>query len=141
MVTSVDKVLFLKRVALFSQLPGRELLQLASIAEHVTFPEHSIIFEEGSEGDSLYLILQGCVAISCAGREIATLGPSECFGEMSILDSAPRSATVSAVDHVNALRIGRESFYNLLAQQREISMAIIHILAHRLRGANALHGR
>lgn len=136
MISSVDKVLFLKRVDLFSQLPGRELLNLAAIAEQVSFAEQSVIFEEGSEGDSLYLILSGQVRVSRAGRHIATLGMRECFGEMAILDRTPRSATVTAMDRVSALRIERDSFYDLLAQKREIALGIIRILVARLRDAN-----
>lgn len=136
MISSVEKVLFLKRVELFSQLPGRELLNLAFIAEQVTFPEDSLIFEEGSEGDCLYLILSGQVRVSRSGRTITQLGPRECFGEMAILDRAPRSATVTAVERVQALRIERDSFYELLAQKREIALGIIRILVHRLRESN-----
>lgn len=136
MISSVDKVLFLKRVDLFSQLPGRELLNLANIAEQVTFPEQTVIFEEGAEADSLYLVLTGQVRVSRGGRQIAILGQRECFGEMAILDHSPRSATVTALDRVSALRIERDSFAELLAQKREIALGIIRILVARLRGAN-----
>ncbi|MFM7202924.1 MAG: Npt1/Npt2 family nucleotide transporter [Myxococcota bacterium] len=136
MISSVEKVLFLRRVDLFSQLPGRELLNLAFIAEQVTFAEDSLIFEEGSEGDCLYLILSGQVRVSRSGRNIAQLGPRECFGEMAILDRAPRSATVTAIERVQVLRIERDSFYELLAQKREIALGIIRILVHRLRESN-----
>ncbi len=136
MISSVDKVLFLKKVALFSQLPSRELLNLASIAQEVSYPESSVLLREGDEGDSLYLILSGEVAVQTGGRTIAVLGPRECVGEMAILDREPRSATVVALDHVTALRIERDSFYEVLAQKREIALGIIRILVRRLRGAN-----
>lgn len=136
MITSVDKVLFLKRVDLFSQLPGRELLNLAAIAELVRFAEGDVIFEEGSEGDSLFLILSGRVRVTTGGRLIASLGPRECFGEMAILDRASRSATVTAAEPLVVLKIERDSFYELLAQKREIALGIIRILVARLRGAN-----
>lgn len=136
MISSVDKVLFLKRVDLFTQLPGRELLNLANIAEQVTFAEQTVIFEEGAEADSLYLVLSGQVKVSRGGREIARLGQRECFGEMALLDHSPRSATVTALDRVSALRIERDSFAELLAQKREIALGIIRILVARLREAN-----
>ncbi len=136
MFSSVDKVLFLRKVALFSQLSSRELLNVASIAEQVDYPESAVLLREGDEGDSLYLILSGEVAVQTGGRTVAILGPRECVGEMAILDREPRSATVVALDRVSALRIDREAFYEVMGQKREIALGIIKILVQRLREAN-----
>ncbi len=141
MISSVDKVLFLRKVALFSQLSSRELLNVASIAQQVEYPESAVLLKEGDEADSLYLILSGDVAVQTGGRTVAVLGPRECVGEMAILDREPRSATVVALDHVSALRIDRDSFYDVLAQKREIALGIIKILVQRLREANIRPGR
>lgn len=133
MITSVDRVLFLKGVELFSELPGRELLNLATIAEEVRYLDGEDIFEEGDPGDSLFIIVRGQVEVHRGGRSIAVLGARETFGEMALLDSEPRSATVTVLEDVVALRIEREPFFELLATKRQIALGIIRILTRRLR--------
>lgn len=135
MITSVDRVLFLKGVELFSELPGRELLNLATIADEVEYDEGEDIFQEGEPGDSLFVVVRGQVEVHREGRSIAILGSRETFGEMAILDSEPRSATVSVLEPVVALRIEREPFFELLATKRQIALGIIRMLTRRLRRA------
>lgn len=140
MISSVDRVLFLKGVELFSELPGRELLNLATIAEEVSFGDGEDIFQEGEPGDSLFIIVRGQVEVHKGGRSIAILGARETFGEMALLDSEPRSATVTVVEDVVALRMERDAFFELLAAKRQIALAIIRILTRRLRRAIADRG-
>ena len=140
MITSVDRVLFLKGVPLFADLPGRELLNLATISEEVSLGVGEDIFQEGDVGESLYVIVRGEVEVHRGGRVIALLGPRETFGEMALLDGAVRSATVTVMQDVAALRLEREPFFELLATKRTIALGIIRMLTQRLRnaiGANA----
>ena len=88
---------------------------------------------EGELGDSLYLIVAGRVRVEKKARVITELGERECVGEMAILDSEPRSATVRALDGVLALKIEREDFYDLLNEKSEIAQGIIKVLTRRLR--------
>jgi CRP-like cAMP-binding protein len=94
------------------------------------------VFKEGDLGDTLYLILEGKVRIHRGERTLAELGEKECFGEMSILDSEPRSASVTTLDDVVALKIQREDFAEIMAGKGEIATGIIKVLTHRLREAN-----
>lgn len=137
MITSVDRVLFLKGVELFSELPSKELLNLATIAEEVKYISGLDIFKEGESGDSLYIIVRGQVEVHKRGRSIAVLGARETFGEMALLDSDPRSATVTVLEEVVALKIEREPFIELLVSKRAIALGIIRMLTHRLRNAIA----
>lgn len=133
MITSVDRVLFLKGVELFSELPGRELLNLATIADEVDYVIGNDIFREGDPGDALFVIVKGQVEVHRGGRSIAILGARETFGEMAILDSEPRSATVTVLEDVVALQLEREPFFELLATKRQIALGIIRMLTRRLR--------
>jgi CRP-like cAMP-binding protein len=67
---------------------------------------------------------------------VAELGERECFGEMALLDSAPRSATVTTVNDTNLLKIARDEFHEILTEKPEIALGIIKVLSRRLRTAS-----
>lgn len=133
MISTVEKVLFLKSIDLFSQIPGEDLSQIAQITDEVRFQEGDEIFLEGAPGDTLYFIIQGEVRIHHGRQEVAVLGERQVFGEMALLDSEPRSASVSAVCDLTLLKIVREDFNEILAEKVEIAQGIIKVLTRRLR--------
>jgi CRP/FNR family cyclic AMP-dependent transcriptional regulator len=134
MISTVEKVLFLKGVDLFSAIPGEDLSQIAQIADEVDMDAGEPVFKEGDLGDSLYLIVGGKVKIHRGASEIAVLGERQVFGEMALLDSEPRSASATAVSDVTMLRILQEDFADILAEKSEIAQGIIKVLSRRLRG-------
>lgn len=129
----VEKLLFLRHVSLFSALPARELGRIAAIAEEVIYPAGSSIVKEGEFGECMFLIVEGSVAISRGSKQLATLGPKDYFGEMSILDGEPRSASASAETDCLLLRIDQREFQGILARHFEASLGIIKTLCGRLR--------
>lgn len=133
MISTVEKVLFLKTIDLFRTIPGEDLVRVAQIAEEVRFEAGERLITEGELGDSLYLILAGRVRVEKNNKRVTELGERECVGEMAILDSEPRSATVQAIEPVTALKIEREDFYDLLNEKVEIAQGIIKVLTRRLR--------
>ncbi len=135
MISTVEKVLFLKSVDLFSQIPGEDLAQLALITGEESRENGEEIFGEGEVGDALYIVLDGAVRVHRGEKTIAELGLRECFGEMAILDAAPRSATVTAVGEVALLKISREDFQDIMAEKHAIAVGIIKVLTRRLRDA------
>lgn len=135
MISTVEKVLFLKSIDLFSQIPGEDLTQVALIATEESREQNDEIFAEGEAGDALYLVIDGRVRVHKADRVIAELGERECFGEMAILDAAPRSATVTALSDTNLLKLARDDFQEILGEKPEIAMGIIKVLTRRLRDA------
>jgi CRP-like cAMP-binding protein len=135
LLSTVEKVLFLKSIDLFSQIPGEDLAQVALIATEEAREHGEEIFAEGEAGDALYLVLDGKVRVHRGDRQIAELGERECFGEMAILDASPRSATVTAVQDTNLLKISREDFQEIMSEKPEIALGIIKVLSHRLRNA------
>ncbi len=135
MITTVEKVLFLKSIDLFSQIPGEDLAAIALISTEERRDRGDEVFAEGESGDALYLVLDGRVRVHKQERVIAELGERECFGEMAILDAAPRSATVTAIDESNLLKITREDFQEIMTEKPEIAMGVIKVLTRRLRDA------
>lgn len=132
-ITTVEKVLFLKSIDLFAALPGEDLAQIATICDEVSFDAGEPIFREGETGDALYLVLEGKVRVIKGDRELAQLGERQCVGEMAILDSEPRSATVEAVTDSVLLKLGREDFRDIMAERPGIAQGMIRVLTRRLR--------
>lgn len=133
MISTIEKVLFLKSVDLFSQIPGEDLAQIALIAREVEFDQDACIIRQGDIGDCLYLIIEGEVKVVTDGAEVTRLGAKECVGEMSLLDSEPRSASVYAVTDVVLLKINQEDFYEMISERSEIAQGVIVVLTRRLR--------
>jgi CRP/FNR family transcriptional regulator, cyclic AMP receptor protein len=135
MITTVEKVLFLKSVDLFSQIPGEDLAQIALITSEEGREVGEDVVVEGEVGDALYIVLEGKVKVHRKDKDIATLGSRECFGEMALLDAAPRSATVTAEDNVTLLKISREDFQEIMQEKHAIADGVIKVLTRRLRDA------
>jgi CRP-like cAMP-binding protein len=132
-ISTVEKVLFLKSIDLFSQIPGEDLSQIAQITDEVHFEEGDAIFAEGDIGDTLYFVIEGKVRIHSGADEVAVLGERQVFGEMALLDSQPRSASASVISDVTLLKIQRDDFNEILAEKSEIAQGIIKVLTRRLR--------
>jgi CRP/FNR family transcriptional regulator, cyclic AMP receptor protein len=135
MISTVEKVLFLKSIDLFSQIPSEDLAKIALISKEEEVESGEEIFAEGEAGDALYLVLNGKVRVHRSERMIAELGERECFGEMALLDAAPRSASVSALEETQVLKIEREDFQEIMSEKPEIALGIIKVLSTRLRNA------
>ena len=133
MISTVEKVLFLKSVDLFRQIPGDDLVRVAEIAEQISFNPGEELMTEGELGDSMYLLVAGTVEVVSGGEIIVEFGEKECVGELAILDSEPRSATVRCKQPVAALKIEREEFYELMLEKTEIAIGMIKVLTRRLR--------
>jgi len=137
MRSTLEKVLLLKAAVIFRDLLAEDLAPLARVAEEEAYGQGTRVFQEGELGDTLYVILSGRVRILRAGRELAVLGPGEAFGEMAVLDAAPRSATAETLEPSELLVIGSEEFYEVLREQAELAEALIKMLSARLRESNA----
>jgi len=135
-ISTIEKVLFLKDVDLFKSIPGEDLTHIAQITDQVEYPTGSTIFAEGEQGDAMYLIVDGHVRIHVGPQTLAEIGTKQCFGEMSILDAEPRSASVTALSELTLLKIQNSDFGEILTEKPEISQGIIKVLTRRLREAN-----
>jgi CRP-like cAMP-binding protein len=129
----VQKILFLKKVPLFSSMVPSELSQLASIAEEVVVPAGTEIIHQGDHGDSMFVIVEGEIKIHKDQSDLAWLKSQDYFGEMSILDGEPRSASATAQTDSLLLRIKQDDFYLILSKHFEVALNIIQTLTRRLR--------
>jgi|WetSurMetagenome_2_1015567.scaffolds.fasta_scaffold435700_1 CRP/FNR family transcriptional regulator, cyclic AMP receptor protein len=135
------KLELLRKVPLLADLPEAQLGDLASYLKEKHFRRGEYIIYEGDEGNELFIIIEGLVKITKLnedGREkiLATLGEGEFFGELALVDGAPRSATVQAKSACIMYSLARNEFLNLLRQAPEVCLSIITVLARRLREAN-----
>jgi HEAT repeat protein len=136
MRTTLEKILVLKRAAVFGNVPAEDLAPLAHVAEEVTYEPGEVLCTEGEVGDELFVIVSGKVRVTKGDKTLATLGPGDAVGELAVLDAEPRSATVTAADETEVLAIGSEEFYEILHEQSEIAEGVLRLLTARLREAN-----
>ena len=125
-------------VPLFRDLPRRHLKRVAALARTRRFAAGAPIVRAGSAGDSFYVLLDGSARVVPAGGRPRRLAAGESFGEMALLDDAPRSADVVAEEEVLALTISRSAFGKLLRREPQLASALLRTLAGRLRAAERL---
>lgn len=126
------------------ELAGIERPLLQSIMQECAFDPGEIIFHEGEPGEAMYVILAGQVAVIKGSFETPTLlgyrGPGEIIGEMALLEHAPRSASVVALEPLRMLRIHHQDFQGLIQDHPAIGQNIMAMLSTRLRTTdNALN--
>jgi CRP/FNR family cyclic AMP-dependent transcriptional regulator len=100
------------------------------------FKQGEIIFREGDPATDLYVIKSGRVDIASGNRLLATLGDNGIFGEMALIDKAPRSATVTAATDVELVPVNEKQFLFLVSQTPFFALKVMRVLAGRLRAAN-----
>lgn len=132
---------FLRRVRLFSSLSEQQLEVLAAGSVRRNYPKGRTIVAEGEPSQSLYVLLSGRAKVQRSdseGKEVilAVLGPGECFGEMSLIDDEPRSASVITLESCDFMSINKDSFKAMLVQSHDIAMQIMKGLIRRLREAD-----
>ena len=123
----------LTNVPLFSRLSRRELKRVASVSTAAKFNEGDVIAEEGQPGLSFYVILEGEAKVQRRGRNVASLLPGDFFGEISLLDGGPRTASVVAATPLRTMSILRDDFRSLLQKEPSLAPKILKELALRLR--------
>ena len=123
----------LAAVPLFSDLSSRHLKRIADLAEEVRFSAGDPIVQEGQPGGTFYVILEGEAKVTRKGRKLNELYPGDFFGEVSLLDGGPRTATVSAETPIVAIRLFRKEFAKLISADPEIALKIVAELASRIR--------
>jgi CRP/FNR family transcriptional regulator/CRP/FNR family cyclic AMP-dependent transcriptional regulator len=128
----------LRAIPLFSNVTDEDLEQVASHLIERRFPRNTTIVEEGLAGDYMYVIREGRVKVtklSEDGREkiLEFLDAGSFFGEMALLDRAPRIASVKTLKPVKLLALSRTDFLNLLRKSPDLALSVIQELCKRLR--------
>lgn len=130
----------LAHVPLFHQLSEEDLARIAEATHPVSFGTGDTIVEIGDPGRSLYILTSGTVQVLYPARsadfELARLGPGDFFGEMALLNDKPRSATVRAVDDVEALVLDKDDFRRLILESPVLALRLMEAMSMRIRNAD-----
>ncbi|MEQ1753486.1 MAG: cyclic nucleotide-binding domain-containing protein [Micropepsaceae bacterium] len=144
-----SEVDLLRKIPLFANIDTAKLKLLAFTSERLAFPAGAILFREGERGDSAYLILSGQVDVAVNSPNgpvsVASIKEHNIVGEMALLGDMPRTATISATEPVEALKIKKDQFFQMLRDLPQMTLEIMRELAVRLNNANkelsAAHAR
>ncbi|MFL6204452.1 MAG: Crp/Fnr family transcriptional regulator [Acidimicrobiales bacterium] len=126
------------RWPLLASLPDHEVRALLSAARRRRFDRHEVVFHEGDPGDSVHLIDRGRVALRVTTPlgdtvTLRLLGPGAVFGELALLDAAPRNATVVALERTETLALHRDHFDELRREHPDVDRILIHSLVNEVR--------
>jgi CRP-like cAMP-binding protein len=120
-------------VPLFVGLSKRDLDRLAEETDVVSFPPGATIVEEGLLGETMFVVLSGEAKVVQGKRRLGTVRPGDFFGEVALLDGAPRSASVVAETPLEAIRLYRRTLLKLLEAEPQLSLKILDSLVRRVR--------
>jgi CRP-like cAMP-binding protein len=126
----------LTTVPLFSACSKKELAMVAKSAERVSVPAGKIVVNEGAAGTEFFVIIDGQARVERHGRQVAILGPGGFFGDLALLDRAPRNASVVADSDLEVAKLGQRAFDALL-DHPGFSKKLLAGLARRLREQDA----
>src|SRR4028119_2301391 len=131
----------LRQVPLFADLSEEDLEQLHRMAETVSLPAGQLVLREGASGDSLYVVLHGELEVTKRqGSQdvlLAWYKPTQFFGEMALLEQAPRSASVRTLRESRLLVVSQAAFQRLLSCSPSASLKMLHTVTSRVRGTES----
>jgi CRP-like cAMP-binding protein len=122
----------LREIPFFAGLEARDVSAIVQVGERVKFEAGKPIVEAGDKGDAMYVILSGSAEVDVGGR-YHVLKQGDFFGEMALISSKKRTATVKAVEPVEALRVPADDFRDFLLEHPSVSLAMLEAMVERLR--------
>jgi CRP-like cAMP-binding protein len=132
-VAQDEKLEHLRRVPLFSRMGRRELERLGQLTDEIEVGLDEHLTEQGETGHEFFIVLDGRLVVLDGRTPIATLGPGDFFGEVALIESVPRTATVRAEGIAQLMVIGHREFHALMDEFPEVRTAVLDALAERLR--------
>lgn len=137
----LQEVDLLRKIPMFANIEPAKLKLLAFTSERISYSGGDVLFDEGEAGDAAFVIISGQAEISIATDEgplvVARLADHDFVGEIAILCDVPRTATVTAVTDLEALRISKDLFFRMVKEFPEIAVEVMRELAHRLENTNS----
>jgi CRP-like cAMP-binding protein len=125
-------------IELFRDCTRSELDRVSTLTTALLVREGRILCREGSVGWEAFVIVEGEASVEIEGARVATLGPSDVFGEMALLDGGPRVATVTALTPMKLLVLNRSEFPSMLAAAPMVAKRILAAISRRLRDTEDL---
>jgi CRP-like cAMP-binding protein len=135
MLSPVERVIHLKAVPFFTDVPEEELADVAAVLEERVVEAGRIVVGGDEVDSSLYIIVAGQVRVVRGSQEPTILSEDDTFGELAILDPDPQPAEITAVEDTHLLQLDQESFRELVGEHRDVAWTIMQLLAQRLRRA------
>ena len=137
----MDRIELLKKISLFSNLSEAHLSSIAEFCVERSFSAGDVVIKQGNSGIGLYVLCSGKVKIvkeTASGKkmDMAELGPGDFFGEMTVLDNAPRSADVIALEESRCLVLSAWDFNARMKVDPEIALQILPVVVKRFRETN-----
>jgi len=132
-LTGDRRIDLLASCRLFHGVTAEHLAAVAESAAEVDYPAGAVIVRQGEIGTGFFIVADGSVRVVRDGRTIATLGPGEFFGELSVLDGGPRVAQVVADEPTRCLALASWDFERVLLDHPALTLAILRGIATRLR--------
>jgi hypothetical protein len=138
----MERVLFLRRVPLFFDLPPQDLVPIATIASEQSYADADTIAEQGEPGDEMHIIVSGYVMVILREPDghqqvLAVRATGDVIGEMAVITGGARMASLAAKGSVRLLSIGRRPFEAMLRERPETALALMRVLCHRLADRDA----
>ena len=138
MLTIVEKVILLQSVDVFGEVSTEQLAHLAAIAEEYEEPKDTRVYSESDPSDAMYIVLTGKVRLHRGDTEVTVAGAETAFGTWALFDDELRVVSATTLERSRLLRIDKEDFIDLLADNVEITQGVLKAVVRRLR---ALAGR
>lgn len=139
------KLEILHRMPLFRSLTYKELVRVLNITGVRPYEAQQEVFGEGHEGDELFIVLSGRVKVHSGDTVLVELGPGEFFGEMALIDRAPRSAAVTASEQTDLLVVRRRDFFAMIKKDHDVAVKLLwsflNVLSVRLRSTSQQLGQ
>ena len=128
-----DRLTFLRTTDLLSAVPEALVAKIDATLEEVNLAAGEILFDEGEQGDAVYLVVDGRLRVESDGMTLITRARGDCIGEIALIDDEPRSAAAIADTVVKLLRWERRDFQEMLGQDPEVARGIFKMLTGKLR--------
>lgn len=139
----MDKIVILRKIDFFKDLKNQDLEKISSFFHEALYRKNEVIFEEGEPGDSFYILKDGRVGITIrlnedtnTEAELRVFEPHEYFGEMSLIDNSPRSATARAITDSVLFRIMKNDFIKVSLNYPGVITSLIRTMSDRIRATN-----
>lgn len=133
MLITIEKVIILKTVSIFSSISDETLAQLAHVMTEVELEPDQPLFHKGDLGEDMYVIIEGEVKAHDGPHTFNYLQEGNIFGEMAVLDPMPRVASITATQPTRLLRLERQPLFELMNRHSEVAHGIIQVLCGHLR--------
>jgi hypothetical protein len=136
-VSVLERILLLREIPIFSDLSPEDLKLIAESAREEWYPQNTVIFRQGEEGNVMFVIAEGHLnvmrTVNGLEQRLAQRGPGDFVGEMAVIESAPRLATLHTETDVRVLAIDGETFKGILRERPDVSFAVLRNVSRRLR--------